>query len=422
MSLASNVVLTTALPASIDYNKFIMIHSGVHSSMNRRQNDNTVTRYVGAHGVAQLLFWSSFYYVLPALTAQVVSETNWPVLHISTTYTLAFILWAVCAPLVGFWIDAGHGALVMRIGASVGIVLLAALSQTTDKTTFSVLVILLGACMAATLYDPCFAVILQRLKDTAANAVATVTLIAGFATLLTFPLISVLSSMMTWQNIVLSFAGLASVGLFLLPAEADTKPRARQHLTKMRLDKGPMLIALSFGLVMMGHAILLFLLPVALAHTDNDTNVGLLALAILGPAQVAGRIAWKYFGAEFKPQNCAIVMFACLCLPATLLLIFGTTSLAVCAALALQGACYGVHTILRPSLAQYHLQSSQLGRGLGMIAMVGLLLMAIGPVVGGIIWTVTGLTGLMAALLIINLTALGLGVVLCRTAQKEVMV
>jgi MFS family permease len=390
--------------------------------MDHTQNRNAISRYVGAHGVAQLLFWSSFYYVLPALTAQIVSETNWPVLHISTTYTLAFILWAVCAPLIGFWIDAGHGTLVMRIGASAGIVLLITLSQTTDRTMFTIVVILLGPCMAATLYDPCFAVILQRLKDTAANAVATVTLIAGFATLLTFPLISVLSSMLTWQNIVLSFAGLASIGVFLLPAEADTKPRARQHLTKMRLDKGPMLIALSFGLVMMGHAILLFLLPVALAHTDSDTNIGLLALAILGPAQVGGRIAWKYFGTGFKPQDCAIVMFACLCLPATLLLVFGTTLLAVCAALALQGACYGVHTILRPSLAQHHLQPSQLGRGLGMIAMVGLLLMAIGPVVGGMIWTITGLTGLMVALLAINLTALGLGVILCRAVLKEAMV
>jgi hypothetical protein len=57
-----------------------------------------------------------------------------------------------------------------------------------------------------------------------------------------------------------------------------------------------------------------------------------------------------------------------------------------------------------------------------MIAMVGLLLMAIGPVVGGMIWTITGLTGLMVALLAINLTALGLGVVLCRAGIKEAMV
>ncbi len=386
--------------------------------MTHSQPSNVVIGYVGAHGLAQLLFWSAFYYLLPALSAQIAFETGWPVLHISTTYTLAFLLWAVCAPMVGFWIDAGHGAKVIRSGAIAGIVLMIGLSQTSSKMMFSFLVILLGACMAATLYDPCFALMMRRLKHAGANAVATVTLIAGFATLLTFPLVFALASVVTWQYAVLAFAVLAGIGVFLLPAEMETAPGARHQHTKMPSGKGPTLIALSFGLVMMGHAIMLFLLPVALARSHNDSNVALLALAILGPAQIAGRIAWKYYGVSFRPQNFAIVMFACLCLPATLLLVFGTTPFVVYAALVIQGACYGVHTILRPDLAQRYLQPSHLGRGLGAIAMVGLLMMAIGPAVGGVIWTVAGMSGLMSAILILNISALLLGVILRGTVPK----
>ncbi|MEP3299590.1 MAG: hypothetical protein ABJO27_24450 [Pseudoruegeria sp.] len=390
--------------------------------MDQPQSSTLVAAYVRRHGTAQLLFWSAFYYLLPALTAQIVSETNWPVWHLSTTYTLAFLLWAFCAPTVGHWIDAGHGAKVIRIGSRLGVVLLVGLSQTNDRFLFSGLVILLGACMAATLYDPCFAVMMRRLKQGGTDAVATVTLIAGFATALTFPLIYTLSSLMTWQHIALSFAVLAAIGVILLPTEPQPTSIEVFQLSKMRLEQGPMLIAFSFGLVMMGHAMLLFLLPVALVQDNGFINVGVLALAILGPAQIAGRMTWKYVGSSFRPQSCAIVMFACLCLPATLLLMFGTASIVVCAALTIQGACYGVHTILRPSLAQHYVPASQLGRGLGVIAMIGLLLMAVGPAVGGLIWTLSGLTGLMITILLLNVMAFGLGAVLCRKNPKGAMV
>jgi predicted MFS family arabinose efflux permease len=180
----------------------------------------------------------------------------------------------------------------------------------------------------------------------------------------------------------------------------------------MPLDRGPILIALSFGLVMMGHSILVFLLPVALTDVGNNTNAALLALAILGPAQIAGRTAWRYFGTAVRPQDCALIMFCCLCLPAIILLSIGTAPFAIYTALIIQGACYGIHTILRPNLAQCYVAPSQLGRGLGLIAMVGLLMMAVGPAVGGLIWTFTGISGLLCSLLLLNGLALVLGLIL----------
>ena len=388
--------------------------------MTQQDHSNVVTGYVGSHGFTQLLFWSAFYYLLPALSAQIALETHWPVLHISTTYTLAFLLWAMCAPIVGYWIDAGHGSKIMSSGVVAGIILLIAISQTSDKLVFSVLVILLGACMAATLYDPCFAMMMRRLKRAGPNAVATVTLIAGFATLLTFPLVLVLSEHMTWQHTVLVFAGLAALGLIFLPSEPDTQPIAPRESKAIVLGKGPALIAVSFGLVMMGHAILLFLLPVALSQTGSETNAAFLAMAILGPAQIAGRIIWRYYGDAFTPQNCALAMFVCLCLPATLLLLFGISPSFLYIALVIQGACYGVHTILRTSLAQNYLHSALLGRGLGTIAMIGLLMMAVGPAVGGLAWSMAGVKGLMTIVLGLNFAALLLGLLLRKCVPTEV--
>lgn len=376
-------------------------------------------RYVGAHGIAQLLLWSGFYYVLPALGAQIAEQTGWPVLYISTTYTFAFLVWAVCSPVMGMLIDAGHGPKVMRGGAVAGILLMIFTSQVTDKTIFSVLVVLMGACMAATLYDPCFAIMMRRLKSGSANAIAAVTLVAGFATLVTFPLVIGLSHVLDWREILLAFAGLAAVGVILLPSENTTPAEVMRDTSRVPIERGPVLIAVSFGLVMMGHAILLFLLPVTLAESGNG-GAAMLALAILGPAQIAGRIVWRYYGQRFAAKEGAIWMFVCLCLPALILLLTGAPTPAIYVALAIQGACYGVHTILRPSLVQSFLRPAHLGRGLGAVAMVGLLMMAVGPAFGGFVWTVAGATGLMIAVLCLNVCALILGLVLRGLPTLEV--
>ena len=382
------------------------------------QRFEAASGYVVAHGFSQLLLWSAFYYLLPALSSRIAAQTLWPVLHISTTYTLAFLVWAASAPLVGWLIDKGFGARVMRTGSILGAALLVALSQTSDPWMFSVVVIGLGACMAATLYDPCFALVMRQLGGDGASAVATVTLIAGFATLLTFPLVFALSLTMGWQHIVLVFAGLAAIGAAIIPAQREASPASLTRHSKMPLERGPALIAVAFGIVMMGHAILLFLLPVVLSRTQSNTNAGMLALAILGPAQIAGRLAWKAFGSATSQQNFVLILFACFCVPAPLLLVFGPTHWALYAALIIQGACYGVHTILRPGLAQLYLRRIHLGQGLGTIAMVGVLLMAIGPAIGGFVWTYAGMSGLMLTILSLNVIAFVLGIFLRRTTTK----
>lgn len=210
--------------------------------------------------------------------------------------------------------------------------------------------------------------------------------------------------------------------MVLLPIEPKPALEVRREKSKMPLEKGPVLIAVSFGLVMMGHAILLFLLPVALVKSGGDSNISLLALAILGPAQIAGRVAWKLYGSALPLQGCAVAMFAGLSLPASVLLVFGVTPLAVYGALIIQGACYGVHTILRPALAQLYLAPENLGRGLGGIAMVGLLMMALGPAVGGLLWASAGILGVLAAALMLNALAFALGLVLRGTELKGVEV
>ncbi|SOE18974.1 cyanate permease [Hoeflea halophila] len=377
--------------------------------------------YVAAHGAAQLLLWSAFYYLLPALMSQIADQTNWPVVHLSTTFSVVFLAWAASAPFAGWLVDRGYGHAMMRAGGLLGALLLVVLTQLTDRWLFSGLFVLLGCCMAATLYDPCFALILRRMKDKAANGVATVTLIAGFATLLTFPAVSILSSFLSWQEVMLVFAAGAAAGVVLLPKEPHAVEEQRVvAVGKLDFGAGPRLIAVSFGMTMLGHAILLFMLPVIVGGADQGSSAALLALSILGPAQVAGRLIWRAYGGHTVTAFAAKILFGLFCLPPLLLLLFGLSNWLLYAVLLLQGGCYGIHTILRPLLAARHLPSSQIGRGLGVIATVGLVMMALGPALGGLIWSGTGTQGLLTAVLLVNLVGLALVFVLFhRTPEKK---
>ena len=268
--------------------------------------------------------------------------------------------------------------------------------------------------MAATLYDPCFALMMRRLEGHGVDATATVTLIAGFATLLAFPLVLALSGVMEWREIILVFAAIAFLAVCLLPKQDRIAPESEtcRNGSPFRIEIGPVLIALAFGLIMMGHAILLFLLPVVLALGNDVGKMGIVAVAILGPAQIAGRLAWKAYGADYAPQFCAVSLFVVFCLPPVLLIMTGPSTIMVYAALIVQGAGYGVHTILRPVLARLYLPIEHLGRGFGYIATVGLVMMALGPALGGLVWSHTGFAGLMSCVLILNVFALCLIVIL----------
>ena len=75
------------------------------------------------------------------------------------------------------------------------------------------------------------------------------------------------------------------------------------------------LIAVPFGLAMFSHAALLFLLPLALLQVSGENGWALYLPAILGPAQIAGRMLWRQMAPRSKPRGAARVMFVLFLLP-----------------------------------------------------------------------------------------------------------
>lgn len=377
------------------------------------------THRVLRHGLAQLLLWSGLYYQLPALLPHMPGD-GLELAHLSSSITVAIVIWAALVPWAGRVVDMGRGTAMMRLGGGLGALLLLAITVA-PAPVVPVLIAALGVPMAATLYDPCFAILLRTPGLDGSRAVTVVTLVAGLATLLTFPLAMGLAALWDWRAVMMVFAALVLVGVATIPSHEErevTPPRAANDDTAPVAWLAIAIIALPFGLVMFSHAAILFLLPVALA----DQGVASWALylpAVLGPAQIAGRLLWHRLSPHSRPGPAASILFALLLIPPVLLLLSGAHWPLVLVALLIQGALYGIHTVLRPVVAAAALHRATLGRDLGIIATVGLLMMAAAPALGTLVQQAAGYQGLIGTLLVVNLAALALSVLGLRITTKE---
>lgn len=375
--------------------------------------------FVARHGVAQLLFWSGLYYLFPALSSAVAADTGWSTEWLGYAFTAAFLVWAALSPFVGGQVDQGRGEIMMRGAGTAGAAILVLLSLTESFTVFAVGMICLGAVMAATLYDPCFALMLRRFGQGASRRVATVTLIAGMSTLLTFPLAAMLLPSLSWRGVLILFSGGLMLAVILVPrAGPAVLPRHHAVTSRNALPGAVFSIGVGFGAVMFSHAALLFTLPVALQEAHDLRISAVLLPAVLGPSQVAGRLVWSGLFRHVSVEKAARGLFLFMLVPPLLLIAGPPSAGLVLFALVLQGAGYGVHTILRPMLASQVAPSSQLGRALGHIAMIGLVMMAVAPAVAGFAWASVGLPALLWLLLLVNITGLAVIWLLCLRSER----
>lgn len=365
--------------------------------------------FVGRHAVAQLFLWSGLYYLFPALAAHILAETGWMAQHLTASFTAGFLLWAFVSPWVGRAIDRGQGTRAMRAGAVLGAVLLVVMSQAQSVAGFAPFMVLLGVPMAATLYDPCFALMLRRFGTSGGSSVAIVTLIAGFATLLTFPLVNWMLEHSGWRSVMLAAAALVLVAGLMIPSEGVPPAAANApdpSPATGRASRNVLVIGLAFSFVMFSHAAVLFSLPVQLLEVPETAGFALILPALLGPAQIVGRLVCAPLVRHCNPVVAVRGIFALMLVPPLALLVLPYRVETILPILLLQGAGYGMHTILRPVLARQYIPPFRLGRDLGLIAMIGLVMMAMGPAAGGVLWQWAGFRALAGVLLAMNLAGL----------------
>ncbi|MGI9493488.1 MAG: MFS transporter [Geminicoccaceae bacterium] len=352
--------------------------------------------------VAETIVWAAYYYSFPALILIWERDLGWSKTEISGAFTLALLVSALMAPLVGRLIDRGFAERVFAGGAALAALLLVALSGVTTLWQFYLVWLGLGITMAATLYEACFTVLTAALGENAKRGITTVALVAGFAGTVSFPSANLLSNWLGWRFAVLIFAG--AVATLALPLiiiacrNANIRTGASALSASVKLGEAMQVmrstafwwLAILFAAIALNHGVLLTHLLAILDDRAIEQHVAVFAASMIGPMQVFGRLVMITLGRHASTLSVFIVCVLATAMAALLLLLANVSILLLVGFVALQGAGYGVTSIIRPVFVAERLGRRNFGTVAGLLAMAFVGGSAAAPTVAAVIWAVGG--------------------------------
>ncbi len=163
---------------------------------------------VAALGIAQIVSWGSLYYAFSFLITPLMEASGGDKPTVFAAFSLGLLVSGLLSAPVGALIDRRGGRGVMTAGSLAGAVLLASLSHVQSVVALYAVWAGLGAVMAATLYDPAFAVITRLFSANYRRAITTLTLFGGFASTVFWPLTQFLIAEIGWRQALLVLAAL----------------------------------------------------------------------------------------------------------------------------------------------------------------------------------------------------------------------
>ncbi len=352
--------------------------------------------------VAETIVWAALYYSFPALLLEWEKDLGWSKTELTGALTLALLVSAATAPFAGRIIDHGNGRALLTGSALLGAILLIMLSQVTQLWQFYAVWFLLGLAMAGCLYDACFAILTRTMGDKTKRAITLVTLVAGLAGTVSFPSANALAAAIGWRGALLVFAAvimvIAAPLLWYACGKADNQPHTtllpigRKMEAGLRLIRSPLFwcLAICFIAMAFNHGVLINHLLPLLDERGVHKETAILAVSMIGPMQVSGRLAMM---AAERHVSTGILFIACtLAAAAASLSLYGAALIpALLVSFVLfQGAGHGVISILRPVIIAEYLGKKDFGLIAGVLAAIYLVGYALGPTVGSFIWEIGG--------------------------------
>ncbi|WP_457977715.1 MFS transporter [Ectopseudomonas composti] len=254
-------------------------------------------------GVAQTLAWASSYY-LPAILADATArDVGASSSAVFGAFSVALLMSAAIGPFAGRLIDRRGGRLVLVASNLVFAAGLAALSQAQQPLHVFAAWAVMGLAMGSGLYEAAFATAVRLHGQQARRTITGITLFAGFASTMGWPLTAWLESTMGWRGACLVWAGLHLVIALplnaMLPAaervapassDAAAKPEQQAALPPGKQRAAAVLLAFVFAVAWFTSTAMAAHLPKLLLGVGASLAAAVGIAALVGPAQVAGRL------------------------------------------------------------------------------------------------------------------------------------
>jgi MFS family permease len=347
-------------------------------------------------GLTQNLGYGTLYYSFAILAADMAAEFGWPVAWIYGAFSLALLVGGAVAPLAGRQMDRHGAAKVMTVGSVAAAAALALIAVAPNAIVFLIGLTALQAASTYVLYDAAFAHLVQRGGTDARRRILHLTLIAGFASTMFWPLTSALHAVLSWREVIGLFAVANLLVCFpvhawlIRPNAAKSAPAGAGSLPAAAPMETPLPSALrpkAFLLIATGFSLGGFLLSGILAQmVPLLSAVGLgtaavYASTLFGPSQVLIRFINMAAGSGRHPLTVTIIAATLLPIAVLVLAITAPATAGAVAFALLLGFGSGLTSIVRGTLPLALFGAAGYGAQLGKMASARLVLTAIAPFV-----------------------------------------
>lgn len=338
-------------------------------------------------GIAQTIGWASSYYIPAVLAAPMASSFGLSPVWVFGAFSMAMVVSATIGPWAGARIDRIGGRGVLMLSNLIFAAGLALLAAAPSPVVLFVGWAIIGLGMGMGLYEAAFASLAGIYGKEARGPITGITLIAGFASTVGWPLSGLMLASWGWREACL---GWALIHLFLaLPLNA-LLPRGSQKIAAPMPDaaEGPppprlglWLLAFVFAATWFNSTAMAAHLPALLQAAGASTAVAIAAGALIGPAQVAARILEFGLLRRFHPLASARLAASAHPLAAVCLVVFGGP--AAYGFAILHGAGNGILTIAKGTLPLALFGAAGYGARLGWLNAPARLLQAAAPLIFG---------------------------------------
>lgn len=282
---------------------------------------SVLRKAIWALGLTQIIGYGTLYYSFSILAPAMAGEFGLTEGWVFGALSASLFAGSLFAPTAGRWADRFGAGRIMTVSSVAAAVALALCAVAPDRVSFVLALLAMELASSFVLYSAAFVAIVQIGVPRPQRSITHLTLIAGFASTLFWPLTSALHAHLTWREVYFLFAAL-NLGL-CLPIHAWLMRLSRRHATARSQEREPIPEAGApldprrgravFLLMLAGFATEGFVLSAILIHMVPLTaalglgTAGLFVSTLFGPAQVASRLINMLFGGRLQQTHLAVI-------------------------------------------------------------------------------------------------------------------
>jgi MFS family permease len=355
---------------------------------------------VAVLGTTQTIAWASSYYMPAILGAPIADALHLPTSVFFGLFSGALLLSAVIGPSVGRLIDRNGGRALLAVSNLViatGLVILAAAHGVAGLV---IAWTVLGVGIGMGLYDPAFAALTWLYGGEARSSITGISLIAGFASTIGWPMSAVILHEFGWRAACLMWAGLnilvaAPSNWLLIPRHGTPATQARAA-TELPLAEPPRaampILAFFFAATWFVQGAMAAHLPGLLQAAGASSTAAIAAAALVGPAQVCARLVEFGLLRSFHPITSARIASVLHPIGAAFIALFGVPGIVAFALL--HGAGNGMITIVKGTLPLALFGPQGYGRRSGLLSVPARTLQSAAPFLFGVLLDRVGIGAL----------------------------